>query len=144
MGKNKTAGVDTQDKQVNEKIYGQYLEAFKKGVYNYIKEDYDPATKEITPRKYFSGGTTLAVTELLEIYKNRGRLTREQQEIVGAFLAESPIYNGDKIATVDLVEVAGGGNAVEIAQAAKPAMAASPVSRRRPTRPRNAASRGRK
>ena len=33
-----------------------YLEAFKKGVYDYIKEDYDPATQEIIPRKYFSGG----------------------------------------------------------------------------------------
>ena len=37
-------------------IYDQYIEAFKKGAYNYIKEDYDSATQEIIPRKYFSGG----------------------------------------------------------------------------------------
>jgi len=54
--KNKVSGVDIEDKQVREKIYQQYLEAFKVGVYDYIKEDYDPATQEIIQRKYFSGG----------------------------------------------------------------------------------------
>jgi len=39
-----------------EHIYQQYLKAFKKGVYNYIKEEQDPITQEVTPRKYFSGG----------------------------------------------------------------------------------------
>jgi len=42
-----------------EYIYQQYLQAFKKGVYNYIKEDIDPATQQTIPRKYFSGGVTL-------------------------------------------------------------------------------------
>ncbi len=66
VDKGKTKGVDLEDKTVNQKIYEQYLEAFKKGVYNYIKEDYDPATKEIIPRKYFSGGTSLVVGPVLE------------------------------------------------------------------------------
>ncbi len=56
VDQNKTRGVDTDDKQVTNKIYNQYLEAFEKGVYDYIREDYDPATQEIVPRKYFSGG----------------------------------------------------------------------------------------
>ncbi len=56
VDKNKTKGIDTTDKHINQKIYDQYLTAFKKGVYNYIKEDYDPATQQIIPRKYFSGG----------------------------------------------------------------------------------------
>jgi len=42
-----------------ERIYEQYLEAFKKGVYNYIKEEQDPLTHQPTPRKYFSGGFNL-------------------------------------------------------------------------------------
>jgi hypothetical protein len=54
--KNKVAGVNIDDPQEKEKIYHQYLRAFKKGVYNYIKEDIDPATQETIPRKYFSGG----------------------------------------------------------------------------------------
>ncbi len=45
-------------------IYQQYLQAFKKGVYNYIKEEQDPATQQSIPRKYFSGGMSLAMTSL--------------------------------------------------------------------------------
>ncbi len=56
VNQNKTKGIDTWDKEVNRKIYDQYIESFKKGVYNFIKEDIDPATQEIIPRKYFSGG----------------------------------------------------------------------------------------
>ncbi len=40
-----------------ELIYQRYLQAFKKGAYNYIKEEYEPLTQETVPRKYFSGGT---------------------------------------------------------------------------------------
>src|SRR3989338_5284294 len=39
-----------------EGIYQRYLQAFKKGVYNYIKEDVDKYTHQTIPRKYFSGG----------------------------------------------------------------------------------------
>jgi len=56
IDKNKIKGVDVQDKQVKEKIYAQYVESLRKGVYNYIKEDFDPVTKTNVPRKYFSGG----------------------------------------------------------------------------------------
>ena len=61
VDQNKTEGVDVEDKQIKQKIYEQYLEAFKTGVYNYIKEDYDPATQEIIPRKYFSGGAQMGI-----------------------------------------------------------------------------------
>ncbi len=44
-----------------EGLYKEYLKAFKKGVYNYIKEEQDPITQEIIPRKYFSGGLQLIV-----------------------------------------------------------------------------------
>ncbi len=54
--KNKIKGIDLEDKATKQKIYAQYLEAFKRGVYNYIKEDRDPITNSTTPRKYFSGG----------------------------------------------------------------------------------------
>ena len=53
--KSKVKGID-QDPKANEKIYHQYLRAFKKGVFNYIKEDIDKYTNEMIPRKYFSGG----------------------------------------------------------------------------------------
>jgi len=52
----KMAGVDIKDKTMTERIFQQYLQAYKKGAYNYIKEEEDPATHTIIPRKYFSGG----------------------------------------------------------------------------------------
>ena len=57
--KNKVAGVNIDDPQEKEKIYERYLQAFKKGAYNYIKEEIDPVTQETMPRKYFSGGVQL-------------------------------------------------------------------------------------
>ena len=48
-----------QNKDDVEAIYHRYLQAFKKGVYNYIKEEPDPMTQETIPRKYFSGGVGL-------------------------------------------------------------------------------------
>ncbi|MBF0490615.1 MAG: hypothetical protein HQL15_08395, partial [Candidatus Omnitrophica bacterium] len=50
----KTFGDDKRDD--TEVIYQRYLQAFKKGVYNYIKEEPDTITQQSVPRKYFSGG----------------------------------------------------------------------------------------
>ncbi len=49
-----------------EYIYQQYLQAFKKGVYNYIKEEQDPTTQQMIPRKYFSGGTENSYRRILK------------------------------------------------------------------------------
>ncbi len=63
--KNKTAGVQYAS-SVNdvEAIYQRYLQAFKKGAYNYIKEEINPVTQETVPRKYFSGGVGLTALQL--------------------------------------------------------------------------------
>jgi len=66
--KSKVNGVNVDDPAIKEKIYKQYLEAYKKGVFNYIKEEpadvslrgggADEAISKGTTiaRKYFSGG----------------------------------------------------------------------------------------
>jgi len=51
----KVKGIDLNDPTIKEQIYEQYLRAYKKGVFNYIKEDIND-TGESVPRKYFSGG----------------------------------------------------------------------------------------
>ena len=56
VGKNKISGVTTDDKTLKEEIYQRYIAAYKKGVFNYIKEETDAVTGEAAPRKYFSGG----------------------------------------------------------------------------------------
>jgi phosphomannomutase len=66
VDRNKTKGIDVEDKEVKRKIYEQYLAAFKKGVYNYIKEDYDPVAREVVPRKYISGGMEIKIRPEIE------------------------------------------------------------------------------
>ena len=53
---NKVSGIDLADKQTKQKIYERYLQAFKKGAFNFIKEDNDPSSSQPVARKYFSGG----------------------------------------------------------------------------------------
>jgi len=46
-------------KETREEIYEQYIKAYKKGVFNYIKED-TKADGQTIPRKYFSGGFVMS------------------------------------------------------------------------------------
>jgi len=64
VNQNKIEGIETDDKKVSEKIYEQYLQAFKVGVYDFIKEDYDESTQALVPRKYFSGGVAMDEIEV--------------------------------------------------------------------------------
>ena len=66
----KTSGVLSDDPAVKDKIYTQYLEAYKKGVFNYIKEDMDAVSQQPVPRKYFSGGLEIGVPKILETVGN--------------------------------------------------------------------------
>ncbi|MBF0533258.1 MAG: hypothetical protein HQL23_09240 [Candidatus Omnitrophica bacterium] len=90
VDKNKTKGVDHNDPGAKEQIYRQYLEAFKKGAFDYVKEETNPVTEETTSRKYFSGGIELAQAA------SPATLTKQD----GVF---SPTENGTVFAaTVDL------------------------------------------
>jgi len=52
----KIKGIDLEDKGAKEKIYNLYVEAYKKGVYDYVRQDYDAASQEYIDRRYYSGG----------------------------------------------------------------------------------------
>ncbi len=56
VDKNKTSGINVSDEEDKLKIYDQYMNAFRKGVFSYIASSYDTNTREVIPRKYFSGG----------------------------------------------------------------------------------------
>ncbi|MBF0512416.1 MAG: hypothetical protein HQL13_08865, partial [Candidatus Omnitrophica bacterium] len=49
-------GINQADPKANEAIFKRYLQAYKKGVFNYIKEDFDQVSRQPLSRKYFSGG----------------------------------------------------------------------------------------
>jgi len=65
-----------------ERIYQRYLQAFKKGAYNYIKEELDPITQQSIPRKYFSGGEDFSMVstgQILDISNNAMRVGDVEQ-----------------------------------------------------------------
>ncbi|MBF0595767.1 MAG: response regulator, partial [Candidatus Omnitrophica bacterium] len=89
-----------------EAIWSQYEAAFKKGVFNYIKEETDPTTGDIIPRKYFSGGVSGLASHAQEVSnfsekpETRGQLARVQIQALSAngngnSLGNSHIVLGD-------------------------------------------------
>ena len=77
--KNRIAGINLNDPAVKEQIYQRYLKAYKKGVFNYIKEEnvnsnsistrgpqgeQTISKKATLSRKYFSGGTKFSGYEV--------------------------------------------------------------------------------
>ena len=56
IDRNKIDGIAAADKDSRRKIYEQYVAAFEKGVFNFIRADHDAATSETIPRRYFAGG----------------------------------------------------------------------------------------
>ncbi len=100
VDKNKIAGVNIDDPNEKQKIYERYLEAFKKGAYNYIKEEIDPSTQDVIPKKYFSGGfsaTNFAASSSLEIRTDAKDLS-----------ASAPIKQGEgQVVRVELESASG-------------------------------------
>ncbi|MBF0595624.1 MAG: hypothetical protein HQL22_11765, partial [Candidatus Omnitrophica bacterium] len=91
-----------------EFIYQQYLQAFKQGVYNYIKEETDPLTMETIPRKYFSGGfsgeSAAKNTEISEQLdsNDRSMLTLLSQgkslvRLMTTLMAQKPVMSQDEV-----------------------------------------------
>ncbi len=57
IDQNKVSGTEISSQTtIIDEIYNQYIEAYKVGVFSFIKEDYDALSQEMIPRKYFSGG----------------------------------------------------------------------------------------
>jgi len=52
----KVKGAESSDALVKEKIYQQYLEAVRQGVYNYKRADFDFVHHRMVLRRYYSGG----------------------------------------------------------------------------------------
>jgi hypothetical protein len=95
IGKNKVNGVNLEDKNVKERIFQQYLASFKKRVYSYIKEDYDPFMQKTIPRKYVSGGMAFDkfTTSSSSVYKEQSNPTgiRLSNDLAMATVDLSPV-----------------------------------------------------
>lgn len=87
VNKQKTGGIQIEDKNEKDKIWEQYVEAFKKGAYNFIREEIDPTTRLATPRKYVSGGVSFDKAMLtkdnnLRLPDNNRNLARIEVELI--------------------------------------------------------------
>ncbi len=105
----KLGGIEVEDQKIKNKIYDQYIEAYQKGVYNYVKEDFDPAIRQNVPRNYFSGGVAMrdlpkrvqearvdfntASPSVRTGFENRLRSIADSALIVVAETAVTPTYD---------------------------------------------------
>lgn len=87
----KIQGIDLEDKSVKEKIYNLYVEAYKKGVYDYIKKDYDQADRTHINRRYYSGGIQVAgefgnkfADEKLVLHSHRGLVLESDKKVAAS------------------------------------------------------------
>ncbi|MCP4651812.1 MAG: hypothetical protein GY858_00280 [Candidatus Omnitrophica bacterium] len=69
INQEKVGGIDLEDKDVKEKIYNLYVEAYKKGVYDYIKKDYDVSGRKYLNRRYYSGGINVPTQETVDVIR---------------------------------------------------------------------------
>jgi len=103
VNQHKTAGVDIEDTSVNQQIYDQYVKAFEKGVFNFIKEDYvaidfqqkstatpyapaegERLSKKPIPRRYFAGGIGFATTgSPIALATEKNAAVRREVERIG-------------------------------------------------------------
>ncbi len=88
---NKIDGIMIEDLKDPQLIFDQYVSSFKKGVFNYIKEEYDPIKQQVIPRKYFSGGAHLNVHP--RVVRDRAMLNSAQR---------ASINNSDHYQDVDV------------------------------------------
>lgn len=66
-------------------IYEQYLQAFKKGVYNYIKEEPSVIRGQTVSRKYFSGGVAARISPTIT-YRPLENIDSAQISLLGNFV----------------------------------------------------------
>ena len=84
------------DSKVSQKIYNQYLEAFEKGVCDFVKIEKDLGTDKNIPRKYFSGGIECVTPGDIEYKSNlSGRAPRwvASSDLQKVDLSLKPIFD---------------------------------------------------
>ena len=84
-------GVLTSDPQMNEKIFERYVESYTKGVGDAIREELDPVTKEIVPRRYVLGGIDMESMPRMIVTDNSQQPSMSQYiYIIEAVMGNAP------------------------------------------------------
>jgi hypothetical protein len=111
LNKDNVKGIDTADKQAKDKIYNLYVEAFTKGVYNYVKKDYNPYAHKITRRQYYSGGGDFTTTEVVGTTSPAEVASRANDRVVSVTGDATPNKSGvtGKLAMLAVAAAGAGG-----------------------------------
>ena len=107
VNSNKTRGVDADDQSEKEKVYGRYIETFKKGVFNFIKEERDPISQQTIPRKYFSGGLTVGAAAVKDLVVLTGDLAQLSSNMESFVVHPESTVGKDQKVTWHAVDVMG-------------------------------------
>jgi hypothetical protein len=90
---NKVGGIELNDPGAKTRIYEQYLDAYKVGVFNYIKEEADPLTSEVLTRKYFSGGASAPNPSEVNRVKMPGKEFLKKIAVTTAFVVVATVFS---------------------------------------------------
>ena len=92
-GQNKVAGVTSPESGVKEDIYQRYIQAYKKGIFDFIREEPGP-DGAIIPRKYFAGGMQFGRIDVTRADAAQISQTAQGQ-VFAVDWAASPAQSGD-------------------------------------------------
>lgn len=62
----KISGIQLEDSEIKEKVFNLYVEAFQKGVYDFVKKEYDRSSRQKRKTRYFAGGATFSSNVLAD------------------------------------------------------------------------------
>jgi hypothetical protein len=126
FNKEKIKGADCNDPKIKDKIYNEYVNAFKTGVYNMIKTE--RVGMKISKRQYFSGGVARFAEDGQAAANDPVSATRERVNRAGVLGVKDPATgqpNGTEATVVlDLQENDGALQTTQV-PAAKPAISMS-------------------
>lgn len=97
---NKVKGIDLSNPQITQAIYDQYVASFKQGVFNLIREEYDPYSKASLPRKYFSGGAIGKVAGTVDFTERDFAGVPSLSYKVDVTLNEPPVFDASMTGNV--------------------------------------------
>jgi hypothetical protein len=90
VNQGKVEGIKLNDPTMKDKIYQQYLDAFKKGAFDLVKDEYDPSTQTVITRKYISGGADFSMMGM----KETGLSDRLKDGLLGAEYVKTRLADG--------------------------------------------------
>lgn len=99
----KVSGIDIGDPQIRQKVFERYAQAYKEGLYNVVRTEYDETNKRSMMRRYVSGG----------IFMGTGSRRRAGRVVVPSFVPADLVPSLTAGTAGELEAIGVGGSAIE-------------------------------